>query len=76
MRVVGNRKERAISFSARTDFLIEGARFNDEIHRLSGGKVTGFPKGVYRFQTHAEANRHQEECTIAAIVQIARERAR
>jgi hypothetical protein len=31
---------------------------------------------VYRFQTHAEANRHQEECTIAAIVQIARERAR
>lgn len=61
MRIVGNRKQRAISISARTDLLIEGAHFNDEIHRKPGGKTTCIPKGVYRFKTHEQANQQQEE---------------
>jgi hypothetical protein len=74
MRIVGKRKESSISYSARSDLLIEGARFNDEIHRLPGGQITCIPKGVYRFKTHAEANRQQEDFIIAGMVQLARER--
>lgn len=74
MRIVGNRKERPISFSASAELLLEGARFNDEIHRMPGGSITGFPKGVYLFKTHAEANRQQEECIIAGMVELARSR--
>jgi hypothetical protein len=74
MRIVGTRKEFSISFSARADLLIDGARFNDEIHRLPGGQITCIPKGAYRFKTHAEANRQQEECIIAGMIQLARER--
>ena len=76
MRIVGNRKERAISFSARPDLLIEGARFNDEIHCMPGGTITCIPKGVYRFTTHEQANQQQEDFIVAGIVQLARERAR
>lgn len=76
MRTVGNRKERTITLLARADLLIEGARFNDEIHRMPGGQIACIPKGVYRFKTHEEANQQQEKCAIAAMVQLARERAR
>ena len=74
MRIVGNRKERPISFSASAELLLEGARFNDELHKLPGGGITGFPKGIYRFKTHAEANRQQEECILACMVELARNR--
>ena len=76
MRIVGDRKQRVISLSARPDLLIEGARFNDEIHRIPGGEMTCIPKGVYRFKTHEQANQQQEKYIIAGIVQLARERAR
>lgn len=74
MRIVGHRKQRPISFAANGELLVEGARFNDEIHRLPGGSVTCIPKGVYRFKTHEEANRQQDACIVAAMVQLARER--
>lgn len=76
MKLVGHRKKSPITFSASAELLIEGARFNDEIHRLPTGNTTFIPKGVYRFKTHAEANRHQQDCLIAGMVQIALERAR
>jgi len=57
MRVVGCRKERPITFSASGQLLAEGARFNDEIHRLPTGGRTRIAKGVYRFKDFAEANR-------------------
>jgi hypothetical protein len=75
-RVVGSRRERPLSPVGRLDLLLEGARFNDAIHALPGGQVTGMKKGVYRFRTHEEANRHQEDCIVAAMVQIARARRR
>ena len=58
MCVVGKRKERPISFWAPASLLTEGARFNDEIHRLSTGNMTFIPKGVRFFKTHEEANRY------------------
>jgi hypothetical protein len=75
MRTVGHRKERPISFSASAALLAEGARFNDDIHRLPTGEATGIRKGVYRFRTHGEANQHQMACLIDRMAEIARKRA-
>ncbi len=74
MRTVGHRKERPITFSASASRLLEGARFNDEIHRLPTGNSTFIPKGLFRFKSHEEANRHQQACLIQGVSQIARER--
>lgn len=74
MRTVGGRKERPVSVVA-SGILAEGARFNDEIHRLPTGNTTFVPKGVYRFMTHAEANQHQLDCPWAkGMAKIAQER--
>jgi hypothetical protein len=74
MRMVGHRKEPSITFSASAELLAEGARFNDEIHRLTTGKRTFIPKGIYRFKTFEEANRHEIDCAVAGIAQTALER--
>jgi hypothetical protein len=75
MRTIGHRKERPVGISASGELLAEGARFNDEIHRLPTGNTTFIPKGVYRFLTHAEANQHQLDCLVKGMAQIAKERA-
>jgi hypothetical protein len=71
MRHVGHREERPISFSASAALLAEGARFNDEIHRLPTGNATLIPKGIFRFKTHADANRHQLDCLVEGMAQVA-----
>jgi hypothetical protein len=71
MRIIGHRKERPITFSASAALLAEGARFNDEIHRLPTGNTTCIPKGLYRFKSFEEANRHQQDCLLAGMVKIA-----
>ena len=75
MRTIGCRKERPVSIVASGVLLAEGARFNDEIHRLPTGNTTFIPKGVYRFMTHAEANQHQVDCLAKGMAKIAQERA-
>jgi hypothetical protein len=55
--------------------LIEGARFNDAMHGLPTGNTSFIPKGVFRFMSHAEANRHQADCLTQGMARIARERA-
>jgi hypothetical protein len=74
MRIVGHRKEPPITFSASAALLAEGARFNDEIHRLPTGNTTFIPKGVFRFKNHEDANRHQQDCLVEGMAQIALER--
>ncbi len=71
MRTIGHRKERPITFSASATLLLEGARFNDEIHRLPTGRSTFIPKGVFRFKSHEAANQHQQACLIDGIAEIA-----
>jgi len=71
MRTIGQRKERPITFSASASLLLEGARFNDEIHRLPSGHLAYIPKGVFRFETHEAANRHQQDCLIEGMARIA-----
>ncbi len=65
---------RPLSFSGSAALLAEGARFNDEIHRLPGGNHTFIRKGVYKFKTHADANRHDLDCVAIGMAQIATER--
>jgi len=72
--IVGHRTARPIMFHASAEALLEGAKFNEEIYRLSPDSNTYVPKGVYRFRTHEEANRHQQECIAAGMAQLARER--
>lgn len=74
MRIVGQRKEHPITFSASASLLAEGARFNDEIHRLPTGNETFIPKGIFRFKTHEAANRQQLDCLVASMVQAALKR--
>lgn len=75
MRTIGYRKEHPVSFCASGELLAEGARFNDELHRLPTGNTTFIPKGVYRFMTHQEANQHQFDCLVKGMALVARERA-
>ena len=74
MRIIGHRKAQPIAFSASADLLLQGARFNDEIHRLPTGQLTFIPKGVFRFANHAEANQQQQDCLAKGMKQIAQER--
>ena len=74
MRIVGRRKQRPITFSASASLLLEGARFNDEIHRLPTGGTTFIPKGVYRFMTLKDANHHQADCLAKGMAAKALER--
>ncbi len=74
MRTIGHRKERQITFSASATLLKEGARFNDEIHRLPTGRSTFIPKGVFRFKSHEAANLHQQTSLIKGMTQIALDR--
>jgi hypothetical protein len=74
MRIIGHRKEQPIAFSASAELLLQGARFNDEIHRLPTGQRSFIPKGVFRFASHAEANQQQQDCLAKGMAKIALER--
>jgi hypothetical protein len=74
MRTVGNRKPRPLSFVGSGALLLEGSRFNDDLHRLPGGGRTFVRKGLYRFKTHDDANRHDLDCIAAGMAKIASER--
>jgi len=75
MRIIGRRREQPITFFASAALLVEGARFNDEIHRLPTGGQTFIAKGVYRFKSFEEANRQELDCLVKGMAQIALERA-
>jgi hypothetical protein len=63
-----------IAASPRAARLIEGVRFNDEIHKLPTGNTTFIPKGVYHFCRHEDANRHWQDCVSEGMAKIALER--
>lgn len=68
MRIIGTRKERPLSLAARGDLLKEGALFNTEMQKLQSS--FRFPKGLYRYQSHEDADRHWTECIVANIVAV------
>lgn len=75
MKTVGHRKMRPITFSASAEALAAGGRFNDELHKLPSGNTSFIPKGLYRFRSHAEANRHADRCVAEGMAQLALDRA-
>ena len=52
--------------------LAEGARFSEAISGLS--RNTFIPKGVYRYKSHEEANRHIQDCLARGMGLLAAER--
>jgi len=50
--------------------LIEGSLFNDTIHNLPTGNTTYFPKGIYRYGSHEDANKHWNDCIIKGIAKL------
>jgi hypothetical protein len=69
MRQVGSKRARGLTLNATGDLLADGARFNETISRLS--QATFVPKGVYRFRSHEDANRHAEDCLLQGMVRLA-----
>ena len=67
MKTIGHRKIRPINNVATAASLLEGARFNDALHNLPTGNTTYFPKGIYRYSSHEEANNHWDEYVINGI---------
>jgi hypothetical protein len=65
-RIVGNRKEREISLHASGELLREGALFNMSLQKL--GASFRFPRGVFRYKTHEDADRHWLECVVDGVV--------
>lgn len=74
MRIIGHRTEPGIASEPSGRLLVEGARANDALRAFPGGGTAFIPKGVYHFKTHAQANRHWEECLAEAIARLARKR--
>jgi len=68
MKIVGKRKERDITFHADGALLREGALFNTEMQKMQS--VFRFPRGVYRYKSHEEADRHMMECVVNSIVSV------
>lgn len=73
MRQVGVRREPEIVAQASGLLLKQGARFSETLSRLAPS--TFVPKGVYRFRSHEEANRHEQDCLARGMGLLAVERA-
>ncbi len=67
MKVMGKRKMPDISFKASAELFLRGCELNDNLHKLPTGATTYFPKGIYRYATFEESNKHWEECLIEGI---------
>lgn len=68
MRTVGTRKERPLSMRASGKLLLEGARFNSDMQVIQS--IFRFPRGVFRYATHDDANAHMMDCVVASIVAV------
>jgi hypothetical protein len=72
MRVVGKRPQYDITFDASAEKLVEGARWNDAMNATFGHSSIGvFPKGVYCYRSHEEADAARLDATVARMASIA-----
>lgn len=72
MKIVGKRKERDITFHADGNLLREGALFNTEMQKMQS--TFRFPRGVFRYKSHEEADRHMMERVVNAMVAVRKTR--
>jgi hypothetical protein len=72
MRQVGTRNPQLPSSSPSAEALRAAAVHQKTGAALSALSTTGITKGVYRFASHAEMNRHTEEALARAIAMNSR----
>ncbi|MBI3903479.1 MAG: hypothetical protein HY306_11175 [Nitrosomonadales bacterium] len=72
MKIAGKRKERNITFHADGALLREGALFNTELQKLQS--TFQFPRGVFRYKSHGEADRHMMDCMVNSMVAVQKAR--
>ena len=75
MKTVGRRIEPPLATAPSGERLAQGARAMEALRDFPGGDVAFIPKGVYRFMTLKDADRHWEECLAEAMARLARKRA-
>lgn len=72
MKTIGKSKERPLSFHASGELLKEGALFNTELQKIES--TLYFPRGVYHYKTHEEADRHWMDAVVATVVAVQEKR--
>lgn len=73
MKRVGRRLEPPqIAAKPSGQLLAAGARLSESIARLA--PVGIMPKGVYRYKSHEQANRHEQNCLARAMARLVVER--
>ncbi|MDO9012985.1 MAG: hypothetical protein Q7U78_14465 [Gallionella sp.] len=71
MRIVGRKSELLPTSAASGEALMRAASFNEMMQSIMPyGKIGCIPKGIYRFKTHEEANRQQDECLVRHMAKI------
>jgi hypothetical protein len=73
MRQVGKRVEPTMTAEVSGPALAANIAFSADLTQLAGGRVF-FPKGVFRYKSHDEANAHQAECLAEGMALLAMER--
>jgi hypothetical protein len=69
MKQVGKRVISPLQAEPSGELLIRWAAFNESIATIAGSSY--MPKGVFRYKSHEEANRHQEACIAAGMAKLA-----
>jgi hypothetical protein len=72
MRIVGHRKQYDISLEPSAAKLMKAARWNDTLSRPGAPGV--FPRGVYCYRSHAEADEAWLAATVDRVVAVASSR--
>ncbi len=75
MRTIGKREIRQPSAVPSAGALREAAAHQAAGQALAAMATTGVRKGIYRFASHAEMNRHTDEALARAVALNARRRA-
>jgi hypothetical protein len=72
MRIVGRQQQYDVVFDASAEKLVEGARWNDAVNKAFGTRHPGlFPRGVYCYRSHEEADAAQADAVAACMAKIA-----
>ena len=72
MKQVGARREPEVVEHPDGSLLAAGARFNEAVAGLA--PTTFIPKGVYRYKSHSDANRHVQDCLVQGMGRLVAQR--
>ncbi|MBI3375119.1 MAG: hypothetical protein HY017_25635 [Betaproteobacteria bacterium] len=69
MKTLGHRVHDSIQLKPSAEALVAAAQHLRTGAALAAVNTTGIARGVYRFRTHEEANRHADEALARAIAE-------